>query len=101
LEHKYQAVRQFMAPLLSDDVGERRRALTQVPLEQWYSVINDYEFLRFHRLAAFLRQREPDDNVGFSILVYHLSEDDLARALDGAPVELGRDLSMELFGARR
>jgi hypothetical protein len=101
LENRYQAVRQFMAPLLADDVGERRRALTQVPLEQWYSAINDYEFLRFHRLAAFLRQREPDDNVGFSILVYHLSDDELARALDGPPVELGRDLSMELFGPPR
>ena len=101
LENRYQAVRQFMAPLLSDDVAERRRALTQLPIEQWYSAINDYEFLRFHRLAAFLRQREPDDNVGFSILVYHLGDDDLARALDGPPVELGRDLSMELLGTRR
>jgi hypothetical protein len=101
LENRYQTVRQFMAPLLSDDVAERRRALTQLPLEQWYSAINDYEFLRFHRLAAFLRQREPDDNVGFSILVYHLSDDDLASALDGPPAELGRDLSTELFGARR
>lgn len=101
LEKRYQAVRQFMAPLLSDDPVERRRALTQFPLEQWYSAINDYEFLRFHRLAAFLRQREPDDNVGYSILVYHLSDEDLARALDGPPVELGRDLSVELFGARR
>jgi hypothetical protein len=101
LENRYQAVRQFMAPLFSDDVAERRRALTQSPLEQWYSAINDYEFLRFHRLAAFLRQREPDDDVGFSILVYHLSDDDLASALDGPPVELGRDLSMELFGGRR
>jgi hypothetical protein len=101
LENRYQAVRQFMTPLLSDDVEERRKALTQVPLEQWYAAINDYEFLRFHRLAAFLRQREPDDNIGFSILVYHLSDDDLGHALDGPPVELGRDLSMELFGARR
>jgi 4-amino-4-deoxy-L-arabinose transferase-like glycosyltransferase len=101
LENRYQAVRGFMAPLLSDEVAERRSALTRLPLDQWYSAINDYEFLRFHRLAAFLRQREPDDNVGFSILVYHLSDDDLAGALDGPPVELGRDLSMELFGGRR
>jgi 4-amino-4-deoxy-L-arabinose transferase-like glycosyltransferase len=101
LENRYQAVREFVAPLLSNDVAERRRALTQVPLEQWYAAINDYEFLRFHRLAAFLRQREPDDNVGFSILVYHLGDEDLARSLDGPPAELGRDLSMELFGARR
>jgi 4-amino-4-deoxy-L-arabinose transferase-like glycosyltransferase len=101
LENRYQAVRQFMAPLLSDDVAERRRGLTQVPLDQWYSAINDYEFLRFHRLAAFLRQRDADDNVGFSILVYHLSDDDLVQALDGPPAELGRDLSMELFGGGR
>ena len=101
LEKRYQAARHFMSPLLSDDPAERRRALNQFPLEQWYSAINDYEFLRFHRLAAFLRQREPDDNVGFSILVYHLSDADLAGALDGPPPELGRDLSMELFGPRR
>ncbi|HEX4639847.1 MAG TPA: hypothetical protein VH252_00585, partial [Chthoniobacterales bacterium] len=100
LEARYQAARQFVAPLLSDDVSERRTALTQFPLDQWYASLNDYEYLRFHRLAAFLRQREPDDNVGYSILVYHLSDEDLAQALDGSPVELGRDLTMELFGSR-
>jgi hypothetical protein len=101
LEKRYQAVREFMAPLLSDDPVERRKALRQFPLDQWYSAIDDYEFLRFHRLAAFLRQREPDDNVGFSILVFNLTEDDLVRALDGPPAELGRDVSAELFGSRR
>jgi hypothetical protein len=101
LEKRYQAVREFMAPLLSDDPVERRRALRQFPLDQWYSAIDDFEFLRFHRLAAFLRQREPDDNVGFSILVFHLTDEDLTRALDGPPAELGRDLSAELFGSRR
>ncbi len=100
LEKEYQTARQFMAPLLSNDASERGTALGQFPPEQWYAMINNYEYLRFHRLAAFLRQREPDDNVGFSILVYHLSDEDLARALDGPPVELGRDLATELFGSR-
>jgi hypothetical protein len=48
--------------------------------------------LAFHRLAAFLRQREPDDNVGFSILMYRLSDNDLSRALDGPPGELEHEL---------
>lgn len=101
LETEYQTARQFVAPLLSDDRAERGKALEQFPPEQWSAALNTFEYLRFHRLAAFLRQREPDDNVGFSILVYHLTDDDLARALDGSPVELGPDLATELFGSRR
>jgi hypothetical protein len=100
LEKRYQTMRQLMTPLLSDDITERRTALTQYPPEQWSAVINDYEYLRFHRLAAYLRQREPQDNVGYSILIYHLSDQDIAEALDGPPAELGRDLSMELFPTR-
>jgi 4-amino-4-deoxy-L-arabinose transferase-like glycosyltransferase len=101
LETEYQTTRQFVAPLLSDNAAERGTALGQFPPEQWYTMINNYEYLRFHRLAAFLRQREPDDNVGFSILVYRLSDEDLAHAVDGPPVELARDLATELFGSRR
>jgi hypothetical protein len=40
------------------------------------------------RLLAFLRQREPDDSVGYSILVYNLTEGDLRDAFDGPPPEL-------------
>jgi hypothetical protein len=54
-----------------------------------------YEMCRFARLTAYLRQREPDDNVNYSILVYRLTEADLARALDGPPPELGRDIVKE------
>lgn len=98
LEKSYQSVRMLVAPMLSDDSGQRLGALTQFPPEKWIRALNDYEYLGFHRLAAYLRQREPDDSVGFSILVYHLSEEDLVRALDGPPVELGRDVLVELFG---
>ncbi len=41
-----------------------------------------FQRLQFGRLCAYLRQREPDDHVGHSILIYGLSEDDLRRALD-------------------
>jgi hypothetical protein len=41
--------------------------------------------LRFARLTAYLRQREPDDHVGHSILIYRLTEEDLTEALEGDP----------------
>jgi hypothetical protein len=44
-----------------------------------------YEMLRFARLTAYLRQREPDDHVGHSILIYRLTEEDLTEALEGDP----------------
>ena len=47
-----------------------------------------YDTLRFTRLASFLRAREPDDEIGYSILVYRLSDEDVARALDGPPTEM-------------
>ena len=59
--------------------------------------LSAHEYLRFRRLTTFLRQRDPDDNIGYSILVYHISADELSRALDGPPVELGRDILGDLF----
>jgi hypothetical protein len=43
---------------------------------------------RFARLAAFLRQRNYDAQIGYSILIYKLNEDDIRKALYEAPVEL-------------
>jgi hypothetical protein len=47
-----------------------------------------YDQLRFGRLAAYLRRREPDAHVGYSILVYRLSEQQLHAALREPPAEL-------------
>lgn len=101
VERKYQTLRELVAPLLSDDPTERSAALGRLPAEYWIETVNFYEYLRFRRLAAFLRQREADDNVGYSILVYHISADELSRALDGPPVELGRDVLGELLPQQR
>jgi len=43
--------------------------------------------LRFARLCAALRRREPDDNVGHTILIYRLSDRDVQRALRDEPPE--------------
>jgi 4-amino-4-deoxy-L-arabinose transferase-like glycosyltransferase len=47
-----------------------------------------YDQLRFGRLAAYLRRREPDAHVGYSILIYRLSEQQLHAALRESPAEL-------------
>lgn len=49
--------------------------------------IETYQRLRSARLFAFLRRREPDARIGYSILVYRLSDADVDQALN-APVLL-------------
>jgi len=92
LEKEYQAARKIVGPLLSDEASTRSTALNEISPQTAAESIIKYECLAFNRLAAFLRKREPDDNIGFSILVYHLSPDDIARALDGPPVDFERTL---------
>jgi hypothetical protein len=48
--------------------------------------------LRFARLCAYLRKREPIANVGNSILVYQLNQRELDQALYGPPAELAPSL---------
>ena len=99
LEKQYQTTALSIKPLLSDNLEERRAALPQQPPQKWATLTNTYEYLRFYRLAAFLRHRQPDDNIGYSMLVYHLTDSDLSAALDGPPRELGRDILQEPVGA--
>jgi len=44
-----------------------------------------FQRLRFARLCDYLRQREPDAHVGFSILIYRLTSDELQEALFRRP----------------
>ena len=49
----------------------------------WVKNFQAFEHLRTARLAAFLRRRPPDDQVGFSILIYRVNDRELAEALLG------------------
>jgi len=42
-----------------------------------------FQKLRFGRLCAYLRNREPDDHVGHSILIYRLTDEQVDEALYG------------------
>jgi len=43
------------------------------------------------RLCAYLRHRAPIAQIGHSIFVFDLTDDDLRRALYGPPAELEKD----------
>jgi hypothetical protein len=47
-----------------------------------------FDKLRSKRLFAYLRHRKPDDEVGYSILIYRLSSQDIQAALFGPPAEI-------------
>ncbi len=97
-ESVYQELRRRVQPLLSDDPVDRATALGQHDPSDWQVTLTYFEMYRFARLTAYLRKREPDDNINYSILVYKLTDADLAHALDGPPPELGRDVSGDLLG---
>jgi Dolichyl-phosphate-mannose-protein mannosyltransferase len=95
-EALYQNLAATVRPLLSGDARTRRAGLTERTPEDWAAILPRFEMFRFARLTAYLRRRIPDDLINDSILVYHLSAADLARALEGPPPELGLDLLQRL-----
>ena len=55
-------------------------------------LLDRFEEYRFARLSAYLRHREPDDEINFSVLVYHLTSAEVDMALNGPPPELAEDI---------
>lgn len=52
-----------------------------------YRTLAQLDRARAARLMAYLRQREPTARVGYSILIYDLTDDDVREALEGPPPE--------------
>jgi hypothetical protein len=65
--------------------AERDALIRHTGEEFWRKTFGAWEQLRFARLTAVLRRREPDDQIGHSILIYRVSEEELSRALLGSP----------------
>jgi hypothetical protein len=89
-EQAYRELRAFVRQVRRTraDPAARRKLLQTVPEGGWDSLVHLFEHMRFARLCTVLRQRPPDDQVGYSILIYRVSDVELARALDG-PAPLG------------
>jgi hypothetical protein len=67
--------------LLQQAYQLRGMAVQESP--QWHKMRNALAVLEVLRLLAYLRQREPDELINYSILVYRLSDADVQRALTG------------------
>jgi 4-amino-4-deoxy-L-arabinose transferase-like glycosyltransferase len=65
-----------------DTRGESAHAADEQNAAQVFRVFDE---VRLARLCASLRKRDPDAEVGYSILVYYLSDADVERALTGPP----------------
>jgi hypothetical protein len=68
------------------DPAARRRLIDESGEAYWEDQFTKFSQMRFARLCAYLRRREPDDSIGYSILIYRLSDLQVEAALFG-PLE--------------
>ena len=61
--------------------------MQQTGQQYWHQLFAQFDQLRTGRLVAFLRRREPDTLIGYSILIYRLTDADVALALNGPAPE--------------
>jgi hypothetical protein len=99
-ESIYQELKSAAQPLLNDAPDARLAALGQRSFADWGYLLPRFDLFRFARLTAYLRQREPDEAINCSILVYHLSDADLDQALNGPAPERGPDLPQAYLSPR-
>ncbi len=67
----------------ANDPRARGQLIQEKGAPYWSACLKTDGQLRLARLCAYLRQRTPDDEVGYSILIYRLSDEDVRRALEG------------------
>ncbi len=84
-EARYRELRRLADPLLSSDPTQRAAGLAAVDLRDWPNLWGEFETYRFARLTARLRQRQPDELINYSVLVYRLTPTEIDEALDGPP----------------
>jgi hypothetical protein len=85
-EKEFQTLRALEPTLLAfqNDPARRAALLRDAPQENWTTAWKRYEWLRFARLCYCLRARRADGDAGYSILIYRLSEGDVAAAVGGS-----------------
>jgi hypothetical protein len=88
LEEHYQALRVFEPLFRAYASGPAARAKLEAEMspEKWKAARDRFLQLRFARLCDFLRARAPDANIGYSILIYRLSAEEVNAATGGPPL---------------
>jgi len=76
-ERRYTELRRWADDWLAD--------LDHTPRETAIPLLIELEHLRFGRLCAGLQHRTPDAEVGYSILIFRLTDAEVQNSLDGPP----------------
>ena len=86
VESEYQLLRAFEPKFLAyaTDPAARARLDTELPPDKWKQMRDRFLHLRFARLCSCLRARRPDAEIGYSILIYRLSAEDVRAATAGS-----------------
>lgn len=84
-ERAYQQLRTWLASAAGTPAGTLPRDLDGAALsaEEVRARLFRYEHLQFGRLCHFLDRRAVDDHVGYSILIFRLTNEEVQRALYG------------------
>ena len=84
-EINYQAAIKNLAAFAQASENEQAWSalLRQTGEQYWHDLFTQFDRLRTGRLMAFLRRRQPDAMVGYSILLYRLTDADVALAMNG------------------
>jgi len=85
-ENTYQSLRIY-AQMAQFSGGKSNNNKSKLPANIQKS-LQIFPHLQFGRLAAYLRNRKPDDYVGYSILIYRLSDLEVQQALSMPFVQL-------------
>ena len=83
LEHHYRTLRAKLAPLYTRAQARGTGPTTVTGLED--QQIRLFDELRFARLCAYLRHRQPRSRITPGVFVYEVTSEDLTTALDGPP----------------
>ncbi len=69
-------------------VDELTGSTTPAALDELSWALYEYDRLRLARLCHYLRTREPDATIGYSLLIYHLTAEDIRIATQAGLAEL-------------
>jgi len=87
-EQVYRSTVTAVSPLLQMDAEKLRETLRGPDGAHYQDQLLRYCLLRQKRLMAYLRQREPIHQINNTILIYHLTDEQVVEALTGLPPEL-------------
>ncbi|HZV06538.1 MAG TPA: hypothetical protein VE999_15770 [Gemmataceae bacterium] len=85
-EANFRKIQTLLARLAQsrNNTTDREKLFQEVPKDRWPEIYQQFQMLSFDKLCTALGDREPDDEVGYSILIYRLRKDEIDRALNGS-----------------